>query len=219
LLWGKHEKEETPLLKWDYLPVGVLVLLSICSLWWIIAGMPFGGKIFLFSWAKLEQPQFSVWSIIASLVVNAAAGLVLYFWFKKKNIHLIDNTTFNNPILQKLSQAQTKFFPYSLSGFLDIYLYQPIGLFCYKLSRLVVSVEINVLTITLDKFSRLTVVGAHFLSTLDKFFVDGFVNLLGKLSLYIGKISGTYFQSFRWQIQIGWAVTLFFVIILSILLL
>jgi NADH-quinone oxidoreductase subunit L len=219
LLWGKPSTLPESLEKRDYLPIGILGFLAICSFWWIIAGMPFGGKIFLFAWAKFDQPHFETVAVIISIAITLLGSFITMVWFK--GIENSTNTvTWHTPIYKILKWivAFSDKFLLSYSEILNKIIYQPFGKFFTYLAAIFKLVDQRFIDSIINKTTRYTVVLGHFISTFDKLLVDGFVTLLSKIANQLGLISGKYLQNNRWQIQVSWAFTMLFILFLAILL-
>ncbi|MFY8033252.1 MAG: NADH-quinone oxidoreductase subunit L [Flexibacteraceae bacterium] len=220
LLWGKASTEPETVQKSEYLPIGILAFLSICSFWWVIAGMPFGGKIFLFAWAKFEQPHFELSAILISLSVVILAGTLILIWFKGK-IHQSKNEAYwYKPFFEVLSgieQLSSKF-KLGYAELLHNLIYRPVGNFFLSVGNAFSLIDVRLIDSIVNITSRFTVVFAHFISTLDKFMVDGLVNFTSYFAKFSGTVSGKYLQNNRWQIQVSWAFTMLFILFLAILL-
>lgn len=220
LLWGKSSTEPEKVNKSEYLPIGILAFLSICSFWWIIAGMPFGGKIFLFAWAKFEQPHFELSAILISLSVVILAGTLILIWFKGK-IHKSKNEPYwYLPLFEILSRIErlSTNFKLGYAELLHNLIYRPVGNFFLNLSKAFNLIDNRLIDSLVNITYRFTVVFAHFISTLDKFLVDGLVNFTSYFAKFSGRLSGRYLQNNRWQIQASWAFTMLFILFLAILL-
>jgi NADH-quinone oxidoreductase subunit L len=220
LLWGKPSAEPETIKKSDYLPLGILVFLSICSFWWVIAGMPFGGKIFLFAWAKFEQPHFEFSAILISLSVSVLSGLVVLTWFKGKYHKTIDKRYWYKPLFEVLSRIEqlSSYFKLSYAELLHNLIYRPVGNFFLSIGGALSLIDKRLLDSIINITSRFTVIFAHFISTLDKFLVDGLVNFSGYFTRFSGRVAGKYLQNNRLQIQVSWAFTMLFILFLAILL-
>jgi NADH-quinone oxidoreductase subunit L len=220
LLWGKPTGETESIAKSEYLPLGILGFLSICSFWWVIAGMPFGGKIFLFAWAKFEQPHFELSAILISLSVVTLAGTLILIWFKGK-IHQSKNEYYWYKslfeILSGIEKLSTNF-KLGYAELLHNLIYRPVGNFFLRLGKAFSLIDTRLIDSIINITTRFTVVFAHFVSTLDKFLVDGFINFTSSFVKLLGRVSGKYLQNNRWQIQVSWAFTMLFILFLAILL-
>ncbi|MEQ8904352.1 MAG: NADH-quinone oxidoreductase subunit L [Ekhidna sp.] len=157
-----------------------LVVLALGSLWFFYNWNPFAHKSWLFGyWESISNHSSDFISVMVMIlsILLAAAGLVLSYSFFKPGSNYE----------QSYSRLKVGKFKLAFNGFYLVALYQSIGRGFSQVSQFTFAVDQKVV----DGFIHFVGVGSVVLSKVialvDRFMVDGPVNLFGHISAFVGR--------------------------------
>ncbi|MEM8938563.1 MAG: NADH-quinone oxidoreductase subunit L [Bacteroidota bacterium] len=186
-----------------------LALLAMFSVWIFHDWNPMSHQGWIFSLLAITKSHESVGSLIPYLsILLAIAGMILaYSLFKP-------GTNYNNTITE-MNEPVSKSVNVVFHGFYLTHLYENVGKFFKSISQVSILVDQKGIDPLLHFSAVSSVVFSKVLALIDRFIVDGPVNLLAYLSGYIGRrFAGL--SSRDGQTQLGWLLLIVTLVLIYI---
>jgi len=182
-----------------------LVVLALLSIWLFFSSNPFSHSSWLISFMNYEASHFDSSLIPFLSILMVFSGLMLAFsFFKPRSKYALNyfNLKDNNSIGGKLL----------IEGMGLGKMYASFGIGVLRVARVVSFVDRRLLDPFLHFASISVVVGSKVLTLVDRFFVDGPINLIAFLSAFFGKrVSGLSARDA--QTQLFWLLVIVILIL------
>lgn len=197
VFWGENRIQELTTQYSETLAIKLpLILLAIGSIWIFYNLNPMAHESWINGFAGTnsgETSEFISMMVTFLSLMMAAAGLILAFSFFKSN------SVYN----QNYKQMTAKRLPILFNGFYLTSLYQSVGNTIEKISTISFWIDLKVVDRTVHFIGIGGVVLSKVVALVDRFIVDGPINLLGYVSGLTGKVLAS-FSARDIQTQLAW---------------
>lgn len=206
VFYGESRFEtELTVFKENKFVIAPLIILGLGSMWFVFNLNPFDHHSWIDTFLNIEINENSSWIariVMLLSVLMTGVGLALAYSFFKPGSNYNRN-------YQKLESR----FKVAENGFYITHVYQAIALGIYSLSAFMFQLDRRIVDRVIHVAGVGTVVVSKVIALIDRFFVDGPINLFGHLSAFVGRrlagLSGSDLQT-----QLTWLLV-FVILILS----